>query len=144
MATITPGTTAYVDAGKTSPTEHILLATGVISSVDNVERGTTRTGTSELARPRGIGVTYPVVAFRLNQRRAVQLIDTSGHADLIAEVEHSLGVLDGVLLMGSAVMGRQLHTRRLAQAVRASARPMLLFINDAGQSVTGARPRRCS
>ncbi len=142
MATITLGTKAYVDAGNTSPTERILFATGVISSAGSVDRGTTRTGTSELERPRGISINSPVVAFRLNQRRTVQLIDTPGHADLSDEVERSLSVLNGVLLMGLAVMGGQFHTRRLAQAVRA-ALPMFLFINNVGRPVTGAKPRWC-
>jgi ribosomal protection tetracycline resistance protein len=128
MAIINIGILAHVDAGKTSLTERILFETGVIPSVGSVDKGTTQTDTMELERARGITIKSAVVSFQLNEL-TVNLIDTPGHADFIAEVERSLRVLDGVVLVVSAVEGVQPQTRRLAQAVRAAGLPMLIFVN---------------
>jgi ribosomal protection tetracycline resistance protein len=128
MAVVTLGILAHVDAGKTTLTERILFETGVIKSVGSVDKGTTQTDTMELERARGITIKSAVVSFQLN-RLTVNLIDTPGHADFVAEVERSLRVLDGVVLVVPAVEGVQPQTRRLAQAVRAADLPMLIFIN---------------
>ena len=72
--------------------------------------------------------TSAVVSFQLNTLK-VNLIDTPGHADFVAEVERSLRVLDGVVLVVSAVEGVQPQTRRLARAIRAADLPMLIFVN---------------
>ena len=66
---------------------------------------------------------------RSNCTLTVNLIDTPGHADFVAEVERSLRVLDGVVLVVSAVEGVQPQTRRLARAIRAAGLPLLIFIN---------------
>ena len=128
MAVVTIGILAHVDAGKTSLTERILFETGVITSVGSVDKGTTQTDTMELERARGITIKSAVVSFQLNTL-TVNLIDTPGHADFVAEVQRSLRVLDGVVLVVPAVEGVQPQTRRLAQAVRAADLPMLIFIN---------------
>jgi ribosomal protection tetracycline resistance protein len=128
MAVLTLGILAHVDAGKTSLTERILFETGVIPSVGSVDKGTTQTDTMELERARGITIKSAVVSFQLNDL-TVNLIDTPGHADFVAEVERSLRVLDGVVLVIPAVEGVQPQTRRLARAVRAAGLPMLIFIN---------------
>ncbi len=128
MAIVTLGILAHVDAGKTSLTERILFHTGVIPAVGSVDRGTTQTDTLELERARGITIRSAVVAFRLNAL-TVQLIDTPGHADFVAEVERSLRVLDGVVLVVSAVEGIQPQTRRLIRVIREAGLPMLLFVN---------------
>jgi ribosomal protection tetracycline resistance protein len=128
MAIINIGILAHVDAGKTSLTERILFETGVISSVGSVDKGTTQTDTMELERARGITIKSAVVSFQLNNL-TVNLIDTPGHVDFVAEVERSLRVLDGVVLVIPAVEGVQPQTRRLVQAVRAAGLPMLIFIN---------------
>jgi ribosomal protection tetracycline resistance protein len=128
MAVVTLGILAHVDAGKTSLTERILYETGVIQSVGSVDKGTTQTDTMELERARGITIKSAVVSFQLNNL-TVNLIDTPGHADFVAEVERSLRVLDGVVLVVSAVEGVQPQTRRLARAVCAAGLPMLIFIN---------------
>ncbi|MGH2616793.1 MAG: GTP-binding protein, partial [Thermomicrobiales bacterium] len=86
------------------------------------------TDTMELERARGITITSAVVSFQLNEL-TVNLIDTPGHPDFIAEVERSLRVLDGVVLVVSAVEGVQAQTRRLARAVRAAGLPLLIFVN---------------
>ncbi len=128
MAIVNIGILAHVDAGKTSLTERILFETGVIRSVGSVDKGTTQTDTMELERARGITIKSAVVSLQLNQL-TVNLIDTPGHADFVAEVERSLRVLDGVVLVVSAVEGVQPQTRRLARAIRAAGLPMLIFVN---------------
>ncbi|MEZ4571742.1 MAG: translation factor GTPase family protein [Thermomicrobiales bacterium] len=128
MEILNIGILAHVDAGKTSLTERILFETGVISSIGSVDKGTTQTDTMELERARGITIKSAVVSFQLGTLK-VNLIDTPGHGDFVAEVERSLRVLDGVVLVVSAVEGVQSQTRRLAEAIRAAGLPMLIFVN---------------
>jgi ribosomal protection tetracycline resistance protein len=128
MAIINIGILAHVDAGKTTVTERILFETGVIAAAGSVDKGTTQTDTLELERARGITIKSAVVSFQLDDRK-VNLIDTPGHADFIAEVERSLRVLDAVVLVISAVEGVQPQTRRLARAIRAAGLPLLIFVN---------------
>src|SRR5437588_7831594 len=128
MAIVNIGILAHVDAGKTTLTERILFETGVIKAVGSVDKGTTQTDTLELERARGITIKSAVASFRLSQL-TVNLIDTPGHSDFIAEVERSLRVLDGVVLVISAVEGVQPQTRRLARAIRAAQLPMVVFVN---------------
>jgi ribosomal protection tetracycline resistance protein len=128
MGIVNLGILAHVDAGKTSLTERILFETGVIRSVGSVDKGTTQTDTLDLERARGITIKSAVVSFHLNDLK-VNLIDTPGHADFVAEVERSLRVLDGVVLVVSAVEGVQAQTRRIARASRAAGLPLLIFVN---------------
>lgn len=128
MATITIGILAHVDAGKTSLTENILFTTGVIGTVGSVDKGTTQTDTMEMERARGITIKSAVVSFRVDDL-TVNLIDTPGHADFVAEVERSLRVLDAVVLVISAVEGVQPQTRRLTRAIRAANLPFIIFVN---------------
>jgi len=128
MPIINLGILAHVDAGKTSLTERILFETGVIPAPGSVDKGTTRTDTLELERARGITIKSAVASFQLGQL-TVNLLDTPGHPDFVAEVERSLRVLDAVVLVVSAVEGVQSQTRRLARAVRAAGLPMILFVN---------------
>jgi ribosomal protection tetracycline resistance protein len=136
MAIVNIGILAHVDAGKTTLTERILYETGVIASIGSVDKGTTQTDTLELERARGISIQSAVASFRLHDLK-VNLIDTPGHGDFVAEVERSLHVLDGVVLVVSAVEGVQSQTRRLVQAVRAARLPILIFINKVDR--VGAR-----
>ena len=128
MAIVNIGILAHVDAGKTSLTERILFETGVINVIGSVDKGTTQTDTLELERARGITIQSAVVSFQLNELK-VNLIDTPGHGDFVAEVERSLRVLDGVVLVVSAVEGVQSQTRRLARAIQAAGLPLLIFVN---------------
>jgi ribosomal protection tetracycline resistance protein len=128
MAIVNIGILAHVDAGKTSLTERILFETGAITSVGSVDKGTTQTDTMELERARGITIQSAVVSFQLNNLK-VNLIDTPGHGDFVAEVERALRVLDGVVLIVSSVEGVQPQTRRLARAIRSADLPMLIFVN---------------
>ena len=122
------GILAHVDAGKTTLTERLLHVTGVIDEVGSVDRGTTRTDTLTLERRRGITIKAAVVAFPLAGTN-VNVIDTPGHPDFIAEVERVLGVLDGAVLLLSAVEGVQPQTRILMRALQRLGVPTLLFVN---------------
>lgn len=126
--TLNLGILAHVDAGKTTLTERILFHAGVIREIGSVDQGTTQTDTLELERQRGITIQSAIVSFRIGDLK-VNLIDTPGHPDFIAEVERALGVLDGVILVVSAVEGVQSQTRRLAQALATAEIPFLIFAN---------------
>ncbi|MDT0448162.1 tetracycline resistance ribosomal protection protein Otr(A) [Streptomyces hesseae] len=127
------GILAHVDAGKTSLTERLLHRTGVIDTVGSVDDGTTQTDSLELERRRGITIRSAVAAFVLDDLK-VNLIDTPGHSDFIAEVERALRVLDGAVLVVSAVEGVQPQTRVLMRTLRRLAIPTLVFVNKADRA----------
>jgi ribosomal protection tetracycline resistance protein len=122
------GILAHVDAGKTSLTERLLYAAGVIDQIGSVDKGTTQTDSLALERQRGITIKSAVVSFVVNAT-AVNLIDTPGHPDFIAEVERVLNVLDGAVLVLSAVEGVQAQARVLMRALKRLNIPTLLYIN---------------
>src|ERR1700729_1893564 len=122
------GILAHVDAGKTTLTERLLFAAGVIDEIGSVDAGTTRTDSLALERRRGITIKSAVVSFAVGDV-TVNLIDTPGHPDFIAEVERVLGVLDGAVLVISAVEGVQPQTRVLMRALRRLHIPGLIFVN---------------
>ncbi|GAA3763581.1 GTP-binding protein [Micromonospora maritima] len=128
MQTVNLGIVAHVDAGKTSLTERLLHATGAIDRLGSVDAGTTRTDTGEIERRRGITIRSAVAPFRVRDRQ-VNLLDTPGHSDFVAEVERALGVLDAAVLVVSAVEGVQPHTRRLMRILRSLRLPTLIFVN---------------
>jgi ribosomal protection tetracycline resistance protein len=136
LATLNLGILAHVDAGKTSLTERLLHAAGVIDEVGRVDDGNTQTDSLALERARGITIKSAVVSFRLDDV-TVNLIDTPGHPDFIAEVERVLGVLDGVVLVLSAVEGVQSQTRVLMRTLRRLRIPTLIFVNKIDRA--GAR-----
>jgi ribosomal protection tetracycline resistance protein len=122
------GILAHVDAGKTSLTERLLYAAGVIDTVGRVDDGSTTTDSMDLERRRGITIRSAVVSFELGDL-TVNLIDTPGHSDFIAEVERALSVLDGAVLVISAVEGVQVQTRLLMRTLTRLRIPTLLFVN---------------
>jgi len=136
MTYLNIGILAHVDAGKTSLTERLLHHTGAIGTLGRVDAGDTRTDTMELERRRGITIRSAVVSFRIGDLR-VNLIDTPGHPDFIAEVERALRVLDGVVLVVSAVEGVQAQTRVLMRALTRLRIPVLIFANKIDRA--GAR-----
>ncbi|MBB5955407.1 ribosomal protection tetracycline resistance protein [Saccharothrix tamanrassetensis] len=139
MRTLNLGILAHVDAGKTSLTERLLHAAGVIDAVGSVDDGSTQTDSLALERQRGITIRSAVVSFVVDDV-TVNLIDTPGHPDFIAEVERALGVLDGAVLVVSAVEGVQPQTRVLMRALRRLRIPTLLFVNKTDRA--GADPER--
>ncbi len=128
MHTVNLGILAHVDAGKTSLTERLLHTAGTIDTLGSVDDGSTQTDSLALERQRGITIKSAVVSFTLGAT-TVNLIDTPGHPDFIAEVERVLGVLDGAVLVVSAVEGVQAQTRVLLRTLRRLRIPTLLFVN---------------
>ncbi|MGW3495382.1 GTP-binding protein [Streptomyces sp. NPDC001020] len=128
MPTLNLGILAHVDAGKTSLTERLLHSAGAIDEIGSVDDGSTRTDTLALERRRGITIRSAVVSFTIDDV-TVNLIDTPGHPDFIAEVERVLSVLDGAVLVVSAVEGVQAQTRILMRTLRRLRIPTLIFVN---------------
>src|SRR4029079_10555513 len=138
MSLVNLGILAHVDAGKTSLTERLLHAAGVIDELGSVDDGTTRADSLELERRRVITIKSAVVSFALGGD-TVNLIDTPGHPDFIAEVERVLAVLDGAVLVVSAVEGVQAQTRVLMRALQRLRVLPCVFVNKTDRA--GARPR---
>ncbi len=98
MKIINLGILAHVDAGKTTLTESLLYTSGAIAELGSVDEGTTRTDTMNLERQRGITIQTAVTSFQWEDVK-VNIIDTPGHMDFLAEVYRSLSVLDGAVLL---------------------------------------------
>ncbi|SNT39461.1 ribosomal protection tetracycline resistance protein [Streptosporangium subroseum] len=139
MRTLNLGILAHVDAGKTSLTERLLHAAGVIDEIGSVDDGSTQTDSLALERQRGITIKSAVASFVVDDV-TVNLIDTPGHPDFIAEVERVLNVLDGAVLVVSAVEGVQAQTRVLMRTLRRLRIPTLVFVNKVDRG--GARYER--
>ncbi|WP_079910133.1 translation factor GTPase family protein [Paenibacillus sp. 32352] len=122
------GIVAHVDAGKTTTTEHMLFESGRIRSLGRVDAGTAQTDWLDVERERGISVRAATTVFQWNGC-TVNLIDTPGHVDFSSEVERSLRVLDGAILIVSAVEGVQAHTETLWNALRTLRIPTIILIN---------------
>src|SRR5436190_15310040 len=117
MHTLNLGIFAHVDAGKTTLTERLLYAAGVINEVGSVDAGTTQTDSLPLEQQRGITIKSAVASFSIGDI-SVNLIDTPGHPDFIAEVDRALAVLDGAVLVISAVEGVQPQSRIIMRALQ--------------------------
>jgi ribosomal protection tetracycline resistance protein len=149
VRTLNLGIVAHVDAGKTTLTERLLHAAGVIDEMGSVDHGSTQTDSMALERQRGITIKSAVVSFAIEDT-TVNLIDTPGHPDFIAEVDRALSVLDGAVLVVSAVEGVQAQTRVLMRALRRQGLPVLIFVNKIDRagarsaSVLGEIARRLS
>jgi ribosomal protection tetracycline resistance protein len=139
VRTLNLGIVAHVDAGKTSLTERLLQVAGVIDEIGRVDHGSTRTDTMALERQRGITIKAAVVSFAVGDL-TVNLIDTPGHPDFIAEVDRVLGVLDGAVMVVSAVEGVQAQTHVLLRALQRQRVPFVFFVNKADRG--GADPGR--
>ena len=129
---VTIGILAHVDAGKTSLTERLLHHAGVLDRLGSVDGGDTQTDTLDQERRRGITIRAAVVALPLSIDGAgvrVHVVDTPGHPDFIAEVERALAVLDGVVLVVSAVEGVQPQTRLMMRTLRRLRMPTIVFVN---------------
>src|SRR4051794_23150864 len=136
MRTLNLGILAHVDAGKTTLTERLLYAAGIIDEIGSVDAGTTQTDSLALERQRGITIKSAVVSFAIDDVN-VNLIDTPGHPDFIAEVERVLSVLDGAVLVLSAVEGVQAQTLLLMRALQRLHVPTLLFVNKIDRAGAG-------
>jgi Elongation factor Tu GTP binding domain len=115
--TLNLGILAHVDAGKTTLTERLLYAAGVIDEVGSVDDGTTQTDSLALERQRGITIKSAVVSFTAGDV-TVNLIDTPGHPDFIAEVERAERARRG----GAGDLGRRRGARATAGTPGADSR----------------------
>lgn len=137
MSYLNLGIVAHVDAGKTSLTERLLHHAGVIDHLGSVDGGDTLTDSLALERERGITIRASVASFPAGDV-TVNVLDTPGHPDFIAEVDRSLAVLDGAVLVLSAVEGVQAQTLVLMRALQRLRLPVIVFVNKIDRR--GARP----
>jgi len=137
MPSLNLGIVAHVDAGKTTLTERLLYETGVSTHLGRVDHGDTVTDADDIERRRGITIRSAVVTFTVGDLK-VNLIDTPGHADFVAEVERALGVLDGAVLVVSSVEGVQAQTRALIRIMERLGIPFLVFANKIDRSGASA------
>lgn len=128
MKIINLGIVAHVDAGKTTTTENLLYYSGAIKEIGRVDLGNTQTDSMDLERKRGISIKSSTISFMWKDIK-VNIIDTPGHVDFISEVERSLSILDGAILIISAVEGIQSQTRILFNTLKALKIPTIIFIN---------------
>lgn len=133
MPNLNLGILAHVDAGKTSLTERLLADAGVLETPGSVDEGTTHTDSMDLERRRGITIRAAVSSFDLGDL-TVNVLDTPGHPDFIAEVERSLTVLDAAVLVLSAVEGVQPQSVVIWRALREVGVPTILFVNKVDRS----------
>jgi len=122
------GIIAHIDAGKTTTTERILYYAGAIHRMGNVDEGTTTTDVDLEEAKRGITIYSAAVTCKWRDI-TINLIDTPGHVDFTAEVERSLRVLDGGVVVFSAVEGVEAQSETVWRQADRYKVPRLCFIN---------------
>jgi elongation factor G len=122
------GIIAHVDAGKTTLTERVLFHTGRIHSVGEVHQGTARTDSHKIEQKRGITILAAAVTCDWQDHR-IHLIDTPGHVDFTIEVERSLRVLDGAVVVLDGVAGVEPQTETVWRQADRHRVPRLVFVN---------------
>ena len=142
MARITPieryrniGITAHVDAGKTTTTERVLFYTGVSHKIGEVHDGAATMDWMEQEQERGITITsaattcfWSGMAQQFDQHR-INIIDTPGHVDFTIEVERSLRVLDGTVVVLCGSSGVQPQTETVWRQANKYEVPRMVFVN---------------
>ncbi len=136
------GISAHIDAGKTTLTERILFYTGMIHRIGEVHDGAATTDWMEQEKERGITITSAAVTTKWKQlpnpgvfkmfegeEMRVNIIDTPGHVDFTAEVERSLRVLDGVILVYCGVAGVQPQSETVWRQATKYNVPRMAFVN---------------
>jgi elongation factor G len=122
------GVIAHIDAGKTTTTERILYYARRIHQVGNVDEGTTTTDWYILEQKRGISIFSAAVTCDWKDIR-IHLIDTPGHVDFTAEVERSLRVLDGAVIVFDAVHGVEAQSETVWRQADRYGIPRLVYLN---------------
>src|SRR5215211_7636229 len=129
------GVIAHIDAGKTTTTEHLLFYSKATHQLGGVDAGTTKTDFDEEEQERGITIYSACVPFKWRDCM-VNLIDTPGHVDFTAEVERSLRVLDGAVVVFDAQKGVEAQSETVWRQADKYNVPRLVFVNK--MDVVGA------
>jgi len=122
------GVIAHIDAGKTTTTERILFYSGRTHRMGNVDEGTTVTDWMAQERERGITITAAAVTCFWRGCQ-INIVDTPGHIDFTAEVQRSLRVLDGGVVVFDAVAGVEPQSETVWRQARGFGVPLIVFIN---------------
>jgi len=122
------GIIAHIDAGKTTTTERILFYTGKTYRIGSVDDGTTVTDWMEQERERGITIVSAAVSAEWKDYQ-INIIDTPGHIDFTAEVQRSLRVLDGGIVVFDAVQGVEPQSETVWRQADRYGVPRICFIN---------------
>src|SRR5207302_139569 len=133
------GIMAHIDAGKTTNTERILYYTGRSYKIGEVHEGTATMDWMEQEQERGITITSAATTCFWDDHH-INIIDTPGHVDFTIEVERSLRVLDGAILVLCGVAGVQSQSYTVDRQMRRYKVPRIAFINKLDR--TGANPFR--
>ncbi len=134
------GIIAHVDAGKTTLTERLLFATGSLHRMGEVHHGSTTTDSDELEQQKGITINSATVTCHWRDHE-IHLIDTPGHIDFNADVELSLSVLDGAVVLLDGVAGVESQTEAVWHQADRYALPRICFVNKLDRA--GASFERC-
>ncbi len=129
------GIIAHIDAGKTTTTEHLLFYAGATHQLGGVDKGNTITDYNEEEQERGITIYSACIPFKWREC-TINLIDTPGHVDFTAEVERSLRVLDGAVVVFDAQKGVEAQSETVWRQADKYTVPRLVFINK--MDVVGA------
>src|ERR1700682_6594650 len=129
------GIIAHIDAGKTTTTEHVLFYSGAKHKLGGVDEGTTDTDYDQEEQERGITIYSACIPFNWRDC-TVNLIDTPGHVDFTAEVERSLRVLDGAVVVFDAQKGVEAQSETVWRQADKYQVPRLVFVNK--MDVVGA------
>jgi elongation factor G len=122
------GIIAHIDAGKTTTTERILFYTGKTHRIGSVDDGTTVTDWMEQERERGITIVSAAVSAEWKGYQ-INIIDTPGHIDFTAEVQRSLRVLDGGVVVFDAVQGVEPQSETVWRQADRYGVPRICFVN---------------
>src|SRR5512137_1438788 len=122
------GIIAHIDAGKTTTTERVLFYTGKTHRLGNVDDGTTVTDWMEQERERGITITAAAITAFWRDCQ-INIIDTPGHIDFTAEVQRSLRVLDGGVVVFDAVAGVEPQSETVWRQANRYGVPRICFVN---------------
>ena len=129
------GVIAHIDAGKTTTTEHLLYYAGAKHKLGGVDEGTTETDYDPEEQARGITIYSACVPFEW-AGHTINLIDTPGHVDFTAEVERSLRVLDGAIVVFDGQKGVEAQSETVWRQANRYGVPRLVFVNK--MDVVGA------